>query len=52
MDMQMARAAGVTGLGVAWGYHSDEALTAAGAGAILPGFDALLPWLEGFWGTA
>ncbi len=30
-DMAMARAAGVTGIGVTWGYHSPEALREAGA---------------------
>jgi phosphoglycolate phosphatase len=30
-DMAMARAAGVTALGVTWGYHSSEELLAAGA---------------------
>ena len=30
-DMAMARAAGVTAIGVAWGYHEAEELKAAGA---------------------
>jgi phosphoglycolate phosphatase len=30
-DMEMARAAGVTAIGVAWGYHEAEELRAAGA---------------------
>jgi phosphoglycolate phosphatase len=30
-DMAMARAAGVTAIGVAWGYHAREELIAAGA---------------------
>jgi len=30
-DMMMAKAAGVTAVGVAWGYHADEELAAAGA---------------------
>jgi phosphoglycolate phosphatase len=30
-DMAMARAAGVRGIGVSWGYHSREELLAAGA---------------------
>ncbi|MDI6026059.1 HAD-IA family hydrolase [Corticibacterium sp. UT-5YL-CI-8] len=34
-DMQMARSAGAKALGVAWGYHHAEGLTAAGAHAIL-----------------
>ena len=40
-DMEMAVNAGVTGLGVAWGYHAREALTAAGAARILEGFAEL-----------
>ena len=34
-DMEMARLAGVTGLGVAWGYHPSDALVAAGAAEVL-----------------
>ena len=34
-DMLMARAAGTTALGVAWGYHTADELTAAGAHAIV-----------------
>jgi phosphoglycolate phosphatase len=30
-DMEMARAAGVAAIGVGWGYHSRDRLTAAGA---------------------
>jgi phosphoglycolate phosphatase len=30
-DMMMAKAAGVTAVGVSWGYHADAELTAAGA---------------------
>jgi phosphoglycolate phosphatase len=30
-DMRMAKAAGVTAIGVAWGYHAPEELIAAGA---------------------
>ena len=33
-DMQMARAAGVRAIGVAWGYHSPGELIAAGAQAV------------------
>lgn len=33
-DMLMAKAAGVPAIGVAWGYHAPEELSAAGAGAI------------------
>ena len=34
-DMEMARAAGATPIGVAWGYHPAEELHAAGAVAVL-----------------
>ena len=34
-DMQMARSAGATALGVSWGYHHAEGLAAAGAHAVL-----------------
>jgi phosphoglycolate phosphatase len=46
-DMRMARAAGTDALGVSWGYHPAEALTAAGARLVLPRAAALpdsLPW--------
>jgi len=33
-DMLMARAAGVRGLGVGWGYHAPEELLAAGAASV------------------
>jgi phosphoglycolate phosphatase len=34
-DMEMARAAGVDAIGVAWGYHPESLLTAAGARAVI-----------------
>jgi phosphoglycolate phosphatase len=34
-DMAMARAAGVTAVGVTWGYHCREELLAAGADYIV-----------------
>ena len=40
-DMQMARAAGARALGVAWGYHPVDELTAAGAHAIADAVAAL-----------
>jgi phosphoglycolate phosphatase len=40
-DIDMARAAGIASLGVSWGYHPPEALTASGAADILHSFDAL-----------
>jgi phosphoglycolate phosphatase len=37
-DMEMARAAGIQALGVAWGYHPADELSAAGAAAIARSF--------------
>jgi phosphoglycolate phosphatase len=37
-DMAMAKAAGVHGIGVGWGYHAREALLAAGAEQIVDDF--------------
>ena len=37
-DMEMAGNAGVRAIGVAWGYHTVEALRAAGAARIVEGF--------------
>lgn len=37
-DIEMARAAGCRGVGVAWGYHRPEQLTAAGADCIIASF--------------
>jgi phosphoglycolate phosphatase len=34
-DMEMARAAGVAAIGVAWGYHPPPRLLAAGAGRVV-----------------
>lgn len=45
-DVEMARAAGVRALGVSWGYHSTQALLAAGAHDILSEFAALHGHLE------
>ena len=42
-DIQMARAAGVAALGVAWGYHPADALLAAGAGRIARSFADVPP---------
>ncbi len=44
-DMEMARAAGVAGLGVSWGYHPRARLKAAGAIRILDRFEELVPAL-------
>jgi len=48
-DMEMARAAGATALGVSWGYHSADTLSAAGARTILHTFEALDPALAAIW---
>ena len=40
-DMEMARAAGVRALGVAWGHHRADALHAAGAESVAADFAAL-----------
>lgn len=44
-DMAMARNAGVTGIGVSWGYHDRPLLTEAGAAAIIDDFADLVPVL-------
>lgn len=46
-DMNMARNAGVMAVGVSWGYHPPEELSAAGATAIIGDFAALLPFAAG-----
>ncbi|MDP3676056.1 MAG: HAD-IA family hydrolase [Novosphingobium sp.] len=45
-DIAMARAAGVRGIGVSWGYHPPEELTAAGAQAVATDADSLFDLLE------
>ena len=40
-DMEMARAAGVTAIGVNWGYHAPEMLHASGAHQVIETFDGL-----------
>ncbi|WP_028957268.1 HAD-IA family hydrolase [Sulfitobacter sp. 20_GPM-1509m] len=46
-DMDMAQAAGVTGIGVTWGYHAPAALTAATH--IVQDFDALHSTITTHW---
>ncbi|WP_341863572.1 HAD-IA family hydrolase [Gymnodinialimonas sp. 57CJ19] len=48
-DMEMARSAGVRGLGVGWGYHADDALTGAGAVQILRDFAEMPTALTALW---
>lgn len=45
-DMEMARAAGATALGVSWGYHPAEELTVAGAHRVLNSPTELIPCLQ------
>jgi phosphoglycolate phosphatase len=40
-DIEMGKAAGFRTIGVGWGYHATEDLRAAGADAVIGGFDAL-----------
>ena len=49
-DMAMARAAGVAGIGVNWGYHAAARLAEAGAHTVIDRFDSLLPVLQDLWG--
>ena len=51
-DVDMAVAARIPALGVAWGYHAPAALTDAGAVRVLGGFGELVPALGGIWGPA
>ncbi|SDX32047.1 HAD-IA family hydrolase [Roseicitreum antarcticum] len=48
-DMDMARAAGFTAIGVSWGYHRAEHLHAAGAHVVIDAFDALPGALARLW---
>ncbi len=48
-DIAMARAAGATAIGVAWGYHRAEALSDAGAYKVIDDFATLLPALDAHW---
>ncbi len=45
-DMEMAKSAGVTAIGVAWGYHDVEELRAAGAEIVIERFDDLPKIIE------
>ncbi len=47
-DMQMAKAAGATAIGVAWGYASVEELKEAGADHIVYHPREILPLIGGF----
>ncbi len=45
-DMEMARAAGVTGIGVNWGYHDRSELAEAGAACLIDHFNELPPLVD------
>ena len=47
-DMEMARAAGVGALGVAWGYHSIDELRTAGAHTVIETCDRLTSDIDAF----
>lgn len=47
-DMDMARAAGIAGFGVGWGYHAADVLTASGAAIVAADFAALEQALAGW----
>jgi len=51
-DVEMARAAGVRTLGVAWGYHPVADLRAAGADAIVGDWSEVEAALDDLWGRA
>lgn len=51
-DMDMARNAGLPGLGVGWGYHPAADLAASGAVAVLAGFPEMPAALDAIWGPA
>lgn len=46
-DMEMAASAGIAGVGVSWGYHPAERLTAAAH--LIHGFEDLAPLLDTIW---
>lgn len=48
-DMEMGAAAGIPTLGVAWGYHPQVQLAAAGARAVVDDFPALETALHAIW---
>ncbi|SFV32402.1 HAD-IA family hydrolase [Hyphomicrobium facile] len=50
-DMEMARAAGVAAIGVAWGYHEVAMLTEAGAHVIIERFEDLPAAIEQVFAT-
>ncbi len=51
-DMEMARNAGTSAVGVAWGYHDEKHLWAAGAHAVISDFAHLSEAVERVTGAA
>ena len=51
-DIEMGRAAGFHTIGVGWGYHRAEALTAAGAHRVVGDFVELGTAIDGIWEVA
>ena len=51
-DMQMAKSAGASALGVSWGYHPAADLHGAGALSVIDDFAALDPALAALWPAA
>lgn len=50
-DIAMARAAGASAVGVAWGYHRKEKLAEAGALVVIDNYQALVPMLDSIWSS-
>lgn len=50
-DLEMGRAAGVTTIGVRWGFHPSDRLKPL-ADHMIGGFDELVPLLNSKWGTS
>ena len=46
-DIEMARAAGVTSIGVTWGYHAEAVLKACGADHIVSVYAELAASIDG-----
>jgi phosphoglycolate phosphatase len=50
-DIAMARAAGARAIAVAWGYHTADALAAAGPETTISDYAELVPALDAIWGS-
>ncbi len=48
-DMEMGRAAGISAVGVSWGYHPVDALIGAGATTVIESFSALPAVCDRIW---